>query len=59
MMEDIKRNPVLIIGGIVLLMFVLMSSGCLTPGQAVDKGINETINITGSIIDGIKGWLSA
>lgn len=41
------------------LFALLMVSGCLTAGQAVDKGINETVNITGNIIEGLKGWFSA
>ena len=40
------------------LFALLMVSGCLTAGQAVDKGINETINITGNVIDYIGTWFS-
>lgn len=41
------------------LLALLMASGCLSPGQALDKGINQTVNVTGNLIDGIKGWFKA
>ena len=48
------KGIILIIG----LFALLMVSGCLTAGQAVDKGINETINITGNVIEYIGTWFS-
>lgn len=43
---------------IMCLFALLMVSGCLTVGQSIDKGINETVNITGNIFEGIKGWFN-
>ena len=40
------------------LFMLIMVSGCLTAGQAVDKGINETMNITGNVIEYIGTWFS-
>jgi uncharacterized membrane protein (DUF485 family) len=54
----VNVNRKVAIGLMVLMFVVLMTSGCLTAGQAVDKGINETVNITGNIIESIQGWLS-
>ena len=53
-------NEVIATLGIVMIFVALLTtSGCLTPGQALDKAINETKNITSNTIDGVKGWFEA
>lgn len=55
MKEHVNNNKILIFGGIALVALVMLSSGCISPGQALDKAINETANV----LDGIKGWFTA
>ena len=43
----------------VFLIFVINVSGCLSPGQILDKGINETVDVAGEVTGSVWEWFQS